>query len=853
MASDPVPTSSSRPATIGRYRIVDRIGKGAMGIVYSARDETIDRQVALKVLMADMESDPLMRERFYREARLAAQLQHRNIVTVFDLGEEDGRPFIVMELLRGSTLGELLRARPTTPLEEKLDLMTQVCEGLGLAHARGVYHRDIKPGNLFVQTDGSLKVLDFGIARMASSSLTTTGLLMGTPDFMAPEQARGEAVDQRSDIFSASAVFYLMLSGRKPFDAADLPGVLHNVERRDPVALREDQAPPELSRIVFKGLAKKPADRYQRMSDVLVDLIKCRRRYDAETRRRTVATVTVLTELRAHAGEESALRGSLQLPEATDQAPDPLAPWRDQYPQLAERGHEALSTLPLRRHQADAMAASVEQARSRLDNQTSHLKTALREFEHAQRLDGESPDAALDHYEQALRACPESPMLAAVLQQCRARVIERQAIDERLQACRLEAQAALNRHDWTGAVAATDVGLQLSAADGTLLRIRTSAEHARQEAERTRQAELATVAERAVKAIDENRFAEARDLLRRLETVDAEYAYLTPLRDRLHDGERRVEASRALAAEAAANVLRARELFAAGSHDAAIDLLHTFVAAHPGSSDTARALEDMTVEAARIAERSRRRSEAARLISAAEAAWQRGEAEAALDAAESALGLDPEQPIAVRIVAEVRAHLRAVAEHEARTRRAQGHVEQARRYLSQGRWTAAVREAESALHLDAGIDGAPALIAEARQAEEDAAAERAREAAAARRARAASPIVATARKALREGDRSRAQGAAELALGIDPDNREAREILDSFAGTPVTRGGSAGTDRDPDDTVSLVPSASVRGHLKLGAQKLSAAVGDTIIAARRRTQEWTMRGRGPQSPGDRSR
>jgi len=164
------PPAAKMPATIGRYRILSRLGRGAMGVVYSARDDQLERNVALKVMMADLESDPETRARFYREAQITGKLLHRNIVTVFDLGEEDGRLYLVMELLNGCTLAEFMKACEAPSLEQKLDLMIQACEGLSTAHAKGIIHRDIKPSNLFVQSDGGLKILDFGIARLASST-----------------------------------------------------------------------------------------------------------------------------------------------------------------------------------------------------------------------------------------------------------------------------------------------------------------------------------------------------------------------------------------------------------------------------------------------------------------------------------------------------------------------------------------------------------------------------------------------------------------------------------------------------------------------------------------------------------
>src|SRR5687767_1355287 len=209
----------SFPPTIGRYRIIGRLGKGAMGVVYRAVDDVMGRPVAIKVMMADLEEDPETSARFYREAQVAGQLAHRNVITIFDMGDDGGRPFIVMELIDGYSLADYLKRPETAALEVRVELMRQLGDGLHAAHQRSVYHRDVKPGNLLVRSDGVLKILDFGIARLASSNMTASGLIVGTPDYMSPEQARGQEVDQRSDIFSAGAVCYFILTGRNPFAA----------------------------------------------------------------------------------------------------------------------------------------------------------------------------------------------------------------------------------------------------------------------------------------------------------------------------------------------------------------------------------------------------------------------------------------------------------------------------------------------------------------------------------------------------------------------------------------------------------------------------------------------------------
>jgi eukaryotic-like serine/threonine-protein kinase len=268
----------SLPEKIGRYQVVERIGRGAMGVVYRAHDSAMGRDVALKVLTADLEDDPDIRTRFHREAQAAASLSHPNIITIFDVGEDAERFYIVMELLRGLTLREFLK-QPDASLPRKLDLMSQLCAGLGSAHSASIYHRDIKPGNIFVRADGILKILDFGVARLASSSMTAAGFIVGTPDYMSPEQARGENIDGRSDIFSLGGVLYFMLTGRKPFPALELPGLFHQIQNADPTPLADTEAPPELAALILKALSKKADDRYQSCHALWEDLDVIRQRY----------------------------------------------------------------------------------------------------------------------------------------------------------------------------------------------------------------------------------------------------------------------------------------------------------------------------------------------------------------------------------------------------------------------------------------------------------------------------------------------------------------------------------------------------------------------------------------------
>jgi tetratricopeptide (TPR) repeat protein len=248
---------------IGKYRVVGRIGQGAMGEVYKAHDPLLNRYVAVKTIAPALAADPSFKTRFQREAQSAAQLNHPNIITIYDFGEEDGLTYMAMELLEGRDLKEVIRGRGTH-LGEKLAIMEQMCDGLAFAHTKGVVHRDLKPSNVHLQPNGQVKILDFGLARLGESEMTKTGTVMGTPHYMSPEQVRGEKADARSDVFSLGAVFYELLSGRRAFDAPRVAEILGQILDSNPQPLREraPEVPGVVAAVVERALAKLPAQRF---------------------------------------------------------------------------------------------------------------------------------------------------------------------------------------------------------------------------------------------------------------------------------------------------------------------------------------------------------------------------------------------------------------------------------------------------------------------------------------------------------------------------------------------------------------------------------------------------------------
>jgi serine/threonine protein kinase len=261
---------------IGKYEITGILGRGGMGVVYRAEDRRIGRLVAIKTLTEGYSGQPEMLERFYREAQ-AGILQHPNIVIVYDLGDEDGVPFIVMEYVTGEPLDKIITSARQLPMIDRLSIIEQVCAALGYAHQRGVVHRDIKPANVIVQPDGHAKIVDFGIARVQSSNaetgLTRTGNVIGTIHYIAPERLRGQPFDGRSDIFSTGVMLYLLLAGQLPFVGEDMTVLQKLVnEPHPPLKTHISDYPSALDAILDRALAKDPEQRYATAEEFAADL-----------------------------------------------------------------------------------------------------------------------------------------------------------------------------------------------------------------------------------------------------------------------------------------------------------------------------------------------------------------------------------------------------------------------------------------------------------------------------------------------------------------------------------------------------------------------------------------------------
>jgi serine/threonine-protein kinase len=297
--------ASTRLTKLGRYEVLSELGKGAMGIVYLAKDPVIGRMVAIKTIRLGSVSDDdsesrEFHERFLREAQTAGILSHNNIVTIHDIGEdpETQISFIAMEYIEGKNLKTLLAEKHKFSYDQIAEMIAQVSEALDYAHRKGIIHRDIKPANIIITTDSKVKITDFGIAKIASSNLTTTGQFLGTPNYMSPEQVSGAPVDGRSDIFSLGVVLYELLTNRKPFQGENLTAISYKIVHEDftPPAALSPNVPPEFNPIVARAMAKDPWNRYQRGKDFALALHQLRAHIEEQKALQDLGTLVSAAE-----------------------------------------------------------------------------------------------------------------------------------------------------------------------------------------------------------------------------------------------------------------------------------------------------------------------------------------------------------------------------------------------------------------------------------------------------------------------------------------------------------------------------------------------------------------------------
>src|SRR5574341_351425 len=288
--------------TISHYKIIEKLGEGGMGVVYKAEDMKLKRIVALKFLPSSIMASEAEKTRFVHEAQAAAALDHPNICTIHEIDEADGQLSIAMAYVEGQSLKEKIAAGPLK-LDEAFNIAMQVANGLQAAHEKKITHRDIKPANIMITTKGQVKIMDFGLAKLAGrSALTKAGMTLGTVAYMSPEQGRGEEVDHRTDIWSFGVVLYEMITGQRPFKGEYDQAVMYSImnEAPEPITGLRTGVPMTLERIVNKALAKKPHERYQHCDEILVDLRSLQNGFVASASKPPLAEVKSLRKKRAY-------------------------------------------------------------------------------------------------------------------------------------------------------------------------------------------------------------------------------------------------------------------------------------------------------------------------------------------------------------------------------------------------------------------------------------------------------------------------------------------------------------------------------------------------------------------------
>ncbi|MGH9370970.1 MAG: protein kinase domain-containing protein, partial [Vicinamibacterales bacterium] len=618
------------------------------------------------------------------------------------------------------------------------------------------------------------------IARLASSSMTASGFIVGTPDYMSPEQARGAAIDERSDIFSVGAVLYLMLAGRKPFAAQDLPAVLHKVMSEDPPPLEPAAAPPALARIVFKALAKNPNVRFQKFPEFSAELTRWRRRYEIETRALADETARTMDLLSGLAKEERKAAEALGVSPESD--PDA---WITEigagYPEVLANGSGALRSGSWHRVDIEEISSRVSSVAAACEPRIAALHTARNALSTAtSQLEAGSARAALAGFESVLRQVP-SAAIQPLVDRARAVAAEQQARGERLRSLLAEAANARGsgRLDAAHALVKQALAVHPQSVEARDLLTRVEHDLAAAETEKARQCERCL--ERARRALQVEQLDEAERQLRLAAETGAVNADITIVRAALTEARTARHAADAATQEIARELARARSEFQEGNRSAAILRLEALASRHQASTASKAELARLRAEDERLAGLERAFSEAERLAADAAAAFGKGDADVAIRLAEEALALVPSHELALRTSAMAHAQLREITERSAREERARRLVESARGHLARGRYERAIKEARQAAELDPVGTAAPAVIAEAfrRQADEAAAEAMAKEAA--QRATELREMLAAATRLLRMKDFVNARAQAEQALALDPDSSEPKELIAKIA------------------------------------------------------------------------
>ena len=655
---------STNPSMIGRFKVVNRLGGGGMGTLFLAHDPAIDRMLAIKVLREGFDDEEL-RARFAREARAAGRLRHPNIVTIFDVGEYDGQPYIAMEYVPGETLGSLIQRQARLPLSRQIKLLEELCDGLAYAHRNGLVHRDIKPANLMIDAEGMLKILDFGIVRVAESGMTQKDALVGTVPYMSPEQAgNGRPVDHRSDIFAVGDVSYELFTGRQAFPGSITDGVFDRIKVKEPPPLAEvrPNLPQELVRVVARAMEKDPDKRYQDLVAMRTDLARVRERVQRDDEHPTTA--------------------------AEPEGPT-LPGGRGARPGTSRRA--APSTV--RPPEGDSVA------KRRVARIAQHLEQAK------QALEGQD-------FEQAIAAAEEAALLDPGCEPAHQIIDEanRGIEDRQVKQWLSQARDGLNRGDPTVAAELVDQALALKPASPEAQSLHKAIEDVRRELEMAReraQVVLEAVG-RARAHLAEGAFELAIRAADEALTRQPDHPEAVEIRGQAAAGLEEERRRAALNRGADEAIDTARREFAARHYDAALAHLDQFAPPHERVTAARRDLREQ-IAAVRAAEEEARTQKVAALGAAAQQAADAGKYDQALGLLGRIRELDSQSATAAALTKEI-LRRKAEGEQAARNReKAKAAIDSVRRSLEQRDLAAAQAAVEEALALDPQSDAARAL------------------------------------------------------------------------------------------------------------------------------------------------
>ncbi|HWW83828.1 MAG TPA: serine/threonine-protein kinase, partial [Vicinamibacterales bacterium] len=674
MRESVTPGDMSEPSQIGRYEILGLIGHGGMGTLYRAWDPKLERQIAIKLLRGDNDE---LRERFAREARSAARLRHRHIVMIYDVGDHLGQPFIALEYIEGQTLAELVASRAPLPVVRKLELIEELCDGLAYAHQIGIIHRDVKPANAMVDTGGTLKILDFGIARLAEQSgMTQVGMLIGTLNYMSPEQVTGVGVDKRSDIFAVGAVLYELLAFRQAFPGGLQDGILHRIVegRREPLDNVCRGLDMEVVQVVDRALAIDVERRYQDLALMRKDLQRVRQRLNTagdavHPSPMDVPTVVVdprpvtPTPRRGAGREDFARRRAEQIHAKFDAASRAFT--HGDFDAALALAEEVLLL-----DADDARAADLH----------DRAKIAIDERQANELVSDAERERSLGNFTQALRriddalAFSSSHERASQLRQTILADMEKRELAARAREAIDRARARFEAGELTDAIAASDEALALEPGSPEAIAIRTRAldaiaarerqlEERRREAERRRREQrIANELAVAQQEMQQQQFSNALGRLHALETAEGRTPETAAAIAAAAAGQVALERKARIAREVREHLDRGHELLKARNWAGALSEAERACSLEP-ENESARDLRSNTREAIgrenqrRAAEERRVRERQLTMATALERARNAPSPDEAIAALRTVLAIDPQHADARLLMAQQEAEL----------------------------------------------------------------------------------------------------------------------------------------------------------------------------------------------------